>query len=227
MGRRRGPRRAASSSAGARSCARFIDAGDTRGWAHHVLFGGTAGDVEFALGETRCDDGERIGTFLAVAQLDDDGRMVKYMVARSPAIAFEARTASMPQQTESISLHDGLVVGTAEAPELVGSRCRNCGIVAFPRAGVVRRRARRATSRQRRLARAGTLWTWTIQCFAPKSPPYAGGAEDFEPYGVGYVELAGEVRVEARLTESDPEQLRIGMPMELVLDPGARAPTVA
>jgi hypothetical protein len=66
----------------------FIDAGDTSGWAHHVLFGGGAGDVEFALGETRTDGGERIGTFLAVAQLDAGGRMVRYMVARSPAIAF-------------------------------------------------------------------------------------------------------------------------------------------
>ena len=66
----------------------FIDAGDTSGWAHHVLFGGAAGDVEFALGETRTDAGERIGTFLAVAQLDAAGRMVRYMVARSPAIAF-------------------------------------------------------------------------------------------------------------------------------------------
>jgi hypothetical protein len=70
---------------------RFIDLGDTRGWAHHVLFGGTSGTVEFALGETRWNDGgERIGTFLAVAQVDHEGRMAKYMVARSPAIAFEA-----------------------------------------------------------------------------------------------------------------------------------------
>jgi uncharacterized OB-fold protein len=63
------------------------------------------------------------------------------------------------------------------------------------------------------------LWTWTVQCFAPKSPPYAGAADGFEPYGVGYVELPGEVRVEARLTEADPARLRIGMPMELVLVP--------
>jgi hypothetical protein len=67
----------------------FIDAGDMSGWAHHVLHGGRTGDVEFTLGETRGDNGERIGTFLAVAQLDADGRMVRYMVARSPAIAFE------------------------------------------------------------------------------------------------------------------------------------------
>jgi hypothetical protein len=68
----------------------FIDAGDTTGWAHHVLFSGETGGVEFALGETRYDDGgERIGTFLAVAQLDGDGRMRRYMVARSPAMAFD------------------------------------------------------------------------------------------------------------------------------------------
>jgi hypothetical protein len=67
----------------------FIDAGDMRDWAHYVLFGGRTGDVEFALGETRSDSGERIGTFLAVAQLDREGRMVRYMVARSPAVAFE------------------------------------------------------------------------------------------------------------------------------------------
>jgi ketosteroid isomerase-like protein len=68
----------------------FIDAGDMGGWAHHVLASGGGGDVEFALGETRYESGERIGTFLAVAELDADGRMVRYMVARSPAIAFEA-----------------------------------------------------------------------------------------------------------------------------------------
>jgi hypothetical protein len=69
----------------------FIDAGDTTGWAHHVLFSGESGGVEFALGETRYDDsGERIGTFLATAQLDGDGRMRRYMVARSPAMAFDA-----------------------------------------------------------------------------------------------------------------------------------------
>jgi hypothetical protein len=67
----------------------FIDAGDMRDWAHHVLFSGSADDVEFALGETRYDNGDRIGTFLAVAQLDAAGRMRRYMVARSPALTFE------------------------------------------------------------------------------------------------------------------------------------------
>jgi hypothetical protein len=71
----------------------FTDAGDMEGWAHHVLWSGTDGDVEFALGETRYDNGERIGTFLAVAQLDDSGRMRRYMVARTPALAFSRDTS--------------------------------------------------------------------------------------------------------------------------------------
>jgi hypothetical protein len=66
----------------------FIDAGDMGGWAHYVTQSGVSGDVEFALGETRWDSGERIGTFLAVAQLDELGRMRRYMVARSPVLAF-------------------------------------------------------------------------------------------------------------------------------------------
>jgi hypothetical protein len=67
----------------------FIGAGDMRGWAHHVMWSAHVDGVEFAQGETRTDEGERIGTFLCSAQLDADGRMRRYLVARSPAIGFE------------------------------------------------------------------------------------------------------------------------------------------
>ena len=113
---------------------------------------------------------------------------------------------------------DDLIAGTPDAPQLIGSECRACGVVAFPAQNSCAACASSDVT-ERRLARRGTLWTWTIQCFPPKSPPYVGDPDGFEPYGVGYVELAGEVRVEGRLTEADPERLRIGMPMELVLIP--------
>jgi uncharacterized OB-fold protein len=67
------------------------------------------------------------------------------------------------------------------------------------------------------LDRRGTLWSWTVQRFRPKEP-YAG-PEPFEPYGVGYVELPDGVIVESRLTTADPDQLEIGLPMELVIEP--------
>jgi uncharacterized OB-fold protein len=71
---------------------------------------------------------------------------------------------------------------------------------------------------EHRLARRGRLWAWTTQEFPPPSPPYTGPTGDeFVPYGVGYVVLGDEVRVETRLTET--EGLEVGMEMELVLVP--------
>ena len=128
-------------------------------------------------------------------------------------------------ETRSLRLIDPDVIGGTEVqPRLIGSVCARCGTVTFPR----QRSCPRCTSEDvhpRELATRGELWSWTIQCFAPKAPPYLpGGVEEFEPYGVGYIELPGEVRVEARLTESDPSRLRIGMPMELTLIPVPGAP---
>jgi uncharacterized OB-fold protein len=110
---------------------------------------------------------------------------------------------------------EGLFTQPPEPLRLVGSRCRRCDAIAFPR----QRSCPRCTCvevEDHLLAPRGSLWTWTIQCFAPK-PPYVPSEGDFEPYALGYVELPGELRVEARLTEIDPGELRIGMPMELTL----------
>jgi uncharacterized OB-fold protein len=116
-------------------------------------------------------------------------------------------------------MHAELLAGTPSEPVLLGSECRGCATVTFPRQAACPRCTSTDVA-ERRLARRGTLWSWTIQRFRPKSPPYAG-PEAFEPYGVGYIELPGEVRVEARLTESDPSKLEIGMEMELTLVPDA------
>jgi hypothetical protein len=67
---------------------RFVEADDMQGWAHYIVAGAADGDVEFAVGETRYDDGRRISTFAVTVELDEEGRMRRYMVARSPAIAF-------------------------------------------------------------------------------------------------------------------------------------------
>ena len=45
-------------------------------------------------------------------------------------------------------------------------------------------------------------------------PPYSPDSdESFVPFTVGYVEFPGYLRVEGRLTESDPAMLNIGMEM--------------
>jgi len=118
-----------------------------------------------------------------------------------------------------IPIREGLFTWPSDHPALIGSRCAACGEVTFPP-----QKSCPACCREKvenvELPRRGTLWTWTIQGFPPKSPPYGKVVtrETFVPYGVGYVELPGAVRVETRLTVNSPEKLRIGMEMELVIE---------
>jgi uncharacterized OB-fold protein len=114
---------------------------------------------------------------------------------------------------------EGLFTGLDADAQLIGSRCAECGIVTFPAQDSCPRCASTAMAKHL-LPRRGRLWAWTTQDFPPPSPPYTGPTGgDFVPFGVGFVELPDEVKVETRLTESDPSALAIGMEMELVLVP--------
>jgi uncharacterized OB-fold protein len=115
---------------------------------------------------------------------------------------------------------DRLFTWPSDEPQLIGSRCGDCGVVTFPAQSSCPKCTLQSVT-DVLLPRRGTLWTFTTQEFLPKNPPYAGteSAEDFTPYGVGYVELPDHVMVEARLTESSADRLRIGMEMELVIEP--------
>ena len=111
----------------------------------------------------------------------------------------------------------GVFTWPSDEPQLIGSRCAACAIVTFPTQDSCPRCASTDMA-EHLLSRTGRLWAWTTQEFPPPSPPYTGPTGDaFVSYGVGYVELGNEVRVESRLTET--EGLRIGMDMELVLVP--------
>jgi uncharacterized OB-fold protein len=122
--------------------------------------------------------------------------------------------------TAQVPVAEGLFTWPSEAPQLIGSRFPESGVITFPAATSCPKTSSRVVE-QVLLPREGTLWSWTVQAFLPKSPPYAGKetAKDFVPYGVGYVQLADDVIVEARLTENRPDHLTIGMPMELVIIP--------
>jgi len=103
----------------------------------------------------------------------------------------------------------------ASKPSLLASQCTACGAIAFP-ANPSCAACSSVKVNVVTLPRHGTLWAWTIQRFLPKEP-YRGNETEqtFKPFGVGYVELPGALRVETRLTENDPAKLKIGAAMEL------------
>jgi uncharacterized OB-fold protein len=121
-----------------------------------------------------------------------------------------------------VPIAEGLFTGPDDDPRLLGSSCVECGLTVFPAqpscpgcgGGPVE---------QVELPSRGTLWTWTTQSFPPVAPPYLGVTErdEFAPFGIGWVSLSEHLMIEARLTESDPERLRFGMPVELTLAPVA------
>ena len=114
---------------------------------------------------------------------------------------------------------EGLFRWPATEPALLGSRCQDCGRATFPAQTSCPACCGSDVSVED-LPRHGTLWSWTVQRIMPKSPYDTGETPDtFRTFGLGYIELPGAVRVEARLTESDPQKLHIGMPMELVFLP--------
>jgi uncharacterized OB-fold protein len=117
--------------------------------------------------------------------------------------------------TESV-VSEGGEVGI----QLIGSCCEACGAVAFPARSSCSRCSGERTI-EHLLSRTGTPWAFTIQGFPPKTP-YLGADQEFEPFGVGYVNLADEVLVESRLVTTSPEQVRNGMVMRVVSTTFAR-----
>ncbi|HET7202952.1 MAG TPA: OB-fold domain-containing protein [Steroidobacteraceae bacterium] len=121
--------------------------------------------------------------------------------------------------TRSRAIDADLFDWPAAEPALKASLCVECGRHAFPRMSSCRSCGGTAVETVR-LPRRGTLWTWTVQRFMPKAPYRSLETEaTFAPFGLGYVELPGTLRIETRLTESDPARLRIGSPVELVIYP--------
>jgi uncharacterized OB-fold protein len=102
--------------------------------------------------------------------------------------------------------------GDLEPPVLAGSQCRRDATLVFPAQGSCPRCSGREVTTVA-LPTRGTLWSWTVQHFAPKAPFRGPIGEDFVPYPLGYVDL-GPVIVQGRL-QADPARLWIGLPMVL------------
>lgn len=110
---------------------------------------------------------------------------------------------------------EGLFTWPSDEPQLIAST--NGHRLAFPA---------KPGEEEVLLKRRGALWGFTTQQFRPPSPPYDGDdtAETFVPYALGYVELPGQLLIQARFTEADPAKLTIGQPMELVVVPYTTRP---
>jgi uncharacterized OB-fold protein len=114
------------------------------------------------------------------------------------------------QRRQLISTIDG-------EPHLVGSVCGECATQTFPgQTGCPRCGSKVVT--EVALPRQGSVWTWTVQRFAPK-PPYQGPSP-YEAFALAYVDL-GPVKVESRLRGKPVDAWKIGDSVQIVIDQSA------
>ncbi|MBS0577872.1 MAG: OB-fold domain-containing protein [Proteobacteria bacterium] len=108
-----------------------------------------------------------------------------------------------------------------DPPQLIGSRCLSCGTYFFPRQGsFCRNPACAGTSFEDvKLSRTGRIWSYTNACYQP--PPPFVAPDPFRPFAIAAVELAAERMIVLGQVAAgfDVGDLRVGMDMELVLEP--------
>jgi uncharacterized OB-fold protein len=108
-----------------------------------------------------------------------------------------------------------------EAPRLLGTRCRACGNVFFPREETFCRNPGCVGTEfeEVELGSRGRLWSFTNNCYPPPQP-FVAPTDPFQPYAVAAVELEDEKMVVLGQVVAGVgvEDLEAGMEMELVID---------
>jgi len=106
------------------------------------------------------------------------------------------------------------------APQLLGSRCKTCGTVYFPKqTGFCRNPACEGSEfDEAPLSRRGRVWSCTNASYQPPEPFVA--PDPFVPFTIAAVELEAErmVVLGQVVAGVDVTDLRVGQEMELVLD---------
>ncbi|MBL0122935.1 MAG: OB-fold domain-containing protein [Betaproteobacteria bacterium] len=115
---------------------------------------------------------------------------------------------------------EGWFSETGGQAHLIGSRCRKCGTYYFPKMSNFCRNpdCGGAEFEDAPLSRTGRLWSYTNASYQPPAPYVA--ADPFVPFAIAAVELERErmVVLGQVISGVGVEALKVGMPMELVIE---------
>ena len=118
--------------------------------------------------------------------------------------------------TSGVPAVEGLFREDSKGVRLTGSRCTTCETPYFPKSS----RCHSADCDDSQMQDAdfgpdGAIWSYSVQNYPP--PPPAITREPYEPYALGVVDLDDGLRVVGRLTSTDPEEIRVGARVQLVV----------
>ncbi len=118
-------------------------------------------------------------------------------------------------QNKRVPVRDELFIMSSPSnsnPRLIGGKCLSCEEIIFPKPQICPN-CQEENIEEIELSRKGRIFSSTVVMQQPR-PFYKGPV----PYGLGFVELPEGVRIETLFTGCDPEDLEIGMEVELVIE---------
>jgi hypothetical protein len=118
---------------------------------------------------------------------------------------------------KKVPIVEGLLFLSGDKPRLIGSRCKSCNAYFFPKAFSCNNpKCGKGDLEEVALSTRGTVYSYTIQYYPPP-PPYKFEG-DFSPYAIGLIELPEGIRILSQLTGCKPEEVKIGMEVDLVTE---------
>lgn len=116
-----------------------------------------------------------------------------------------------------VAIVAGLFEVARDEPALLGTRCLGCETRYFPATDYCRNPDCHAKQVERcLLPPRGTLYSFTVQRY---QPPPLFRMDDWSPYAIGLVDLGEGLQVMGMLDGSALDDIRIGMPLRLVIVP--------
>lgn len=111
---------------------------------------------------------------------------------------------------------EGVFVEHAGGPRMIAGRRKADGEMRFPMPSGPDAALYEAIE----VTGEGRLWSYTMQRFRPKTPPYIGADDEksFKPFALGYVEFPGQIIIEGRILVDDISDLKIGQPMRVAIE---------
>ena len=129
----------------------------------------------------------------------------------------DALSAAAAKPVVGVPVAQGLFTWSAAATHLIGSRCRGCGTHYFPKSLSCRNpRCAEKVVEEVLLGPRGRLFSFTAQSYRP---PALFKMEPWAPYVIALVELPQGLRVMGMLTATPPDLIRIGMELNLTVEP--------
>jgi hypothetical protein len=132
----------------------------------------------------------------------------------------DAMVGANPTPTAAPAVEGWFTSG--DRPALLGTRCRECRTVFFPRETMFCRNPRctSETFDEVELSRRGRIWSYTDARYQPP-PPYIPRTDPYEPFALAAVELEAEgIVVLGQVADGyGVDDLTVGAPVELVVEP--------